>query len=41
MKNSTNPLANIVEFKIEKKNMNFNLNDIVILKFSPDNLFYF
>ena len=33
MKNNTNPLANIIEFKIEKKNMNFNLNDIVFLTF--------
>jgi len=41
MKNNTNPLANIVEFKIEKKNMNFSLNDIVYLTFSKNNLFYF
>lgn len=41
MKNNTNPSASIVEFKIEKKNMNLNLNDIVMVKFSPDNLFYF
>ena len=41
MKNNTNPLATIVEFKIEKKSMNLNLNDIVMVKFSPDNLFYF
>jgi len=41
MKNNTNPLANIVEYKIEKKSMNFSLNDIVYLKFSPNHLFYF
>jgi molybdate transport system ATP-binding protein len=41
MKNNTNPLANIVEFKIEKKNMNFSLNDTVYLTFPQDNLFYF
>ena len=41
MKNNTNPLANILEFKIEKKSMNFSLNDKVYLTFSKNNLFYF
>lgn len=41
MKNSANPIANIVELKIEKKNMKFSLNDIVHLKFLQDHLFYF
>jgi len=41
MKNNINPLANIIEFKIEKKNMNFTLNDMVYLSFSKNNLFYF
>jgi len=41
MKNNTNPLANIVEFKIEKKSMNFALNDTVYLNFSQEDLFYF
>lgn len=41
MKNNSNPLANIIEFKIEKKNMKFSLNDTVYLTFPQDNLFYF
>jgi molybdate transport system ATP-binding protein len=41
MKNNSNPLANIIEFKIEKKNMEFALNDTVYLTFPQDNLFYF
>lgn len=41
MKNDTNPQANLIEYKIEKKNMRFSINDTVYLKFSQDHLFYF
>ncbi|AGX43611.1 sulfate/molybdate ABC transporter ATP-binding protein [Clostridium saccharobutylicum] len=41
LKNSINPNSNLVEFKTEKKNMSFSLNDTVYLKFSSDHLFYF
>lgn len=41
LKNNTNPLANLIEFKIEKNNINFYLKDIVNLKFSSNSLFYF
>ncbi|WP_297425368.1 sulfate/molybdate ABC transporter ATP-binding protein [Clostridium sp.] len=41
MKNSTSIDANIIEYKIEKKNMNFSLNEIVYLTFSNEHLFYF
>lgn len=41
LKNNINFFVNLVEFKIEKKNMNFLLNDIVYLKFLLDYLVYF
>lgn len=41
MKNDINPQANLIEYKIEKKNMRFSINDTVYLKFSQDHLFYF
>lgn len=41
MKNNISQQANLIEFKIEKNNMKFSLNDTVYLKFSQDHLFYF
>jgi len=41
MKNDTNPLANIIEYKVEKKNMKLSLKDTVYLTFPKDNMFYF
>ncbi|BCZ47501.1 ABC transporter [Clostridium gelidum] len=41
MKNDTNPLANIIEYKVEKKNMKLSLKDTVYLTFPKDNIFYF
>lgn len=41
MKNNINPLATLVELKIEKNKMKFSLNDTVYLNFPQDNLFYF
>lgn len=34
-------MSNQIEYKVEKKNMNFSLNDTVYLTFPKDNLFYF
>jgi molybdate transport system ATP-binding protein len=41
MKNNTSKKASIIEFKVEKKNMNFSLNTTVYLTFSNNHLFYF
>ncbi len=41
MKNNTKKDAKLIEFKVEKKNMNFSLNTSVYLNFPNDNLFYF
>ena len=41
MKNDTNSLANIIEYKVEKKNMKLSLKDTVYLTFPKDNMFYF
>lgn len=41
MKNKNSNIANLIEFKIEKKNMKFSLNDLVNLTFSKDHIFYF
>lgn len=41
MKNEKKSDSNIIEYKLEKKNMNFSLNDTISLTFSKDNLFYF
>ena len=41
MKNHTNHLANIIEYKVEKKNMKFSLKDTVYLTFPQNNMFYF
>lgn len=41
MKNNDNPFANTIEFKIEKKSMNFSLNTKIYLTFPQNNLFYF
>lgn len=41
MKNNNNPISTQIEYKLEKKNMTFSLNDTISLAFSSDNLFYF
>jgi len=41
MKNKDNAISNQIEYKLEKKNMNFKINDTVALTFPQDNLFYF
>lgn len=41
MKNRDNPISTLIEYKLEKKNMTFSLNDTIPLTFSKDNLFCF
>ncbi len=41
MKNEEKSDSSIIEYKLEKRDMNFSLNDTVSLTFSKDNLFYF
>lgn len=41
MKNKDTLLSSQIEYKLEKKNMNFKINDTVALTFPQDNLFYF
>ncbi len=41
MKNRDNPSSTLIEYKLEKKNMTFSLNDTIPLTFSKDNLFCF
>ncbi|EKQ52342.1 MULTISPECIES: ATP-binding cassette domain-containing protein [unclassified Clostridium] len=41
MKNSTSSEATLIEYKVEKKNMNFTINETVYLTFSNEHLFYF
>lgn len=41
MKNEEKSTSNLIEYKVEKKNMNFSLNDSILLNFSKENLFYF
>lgn len=41
LKNYVHPSSNIIEYKLEKKNMTFSLNDTIPLTFSKDNLFCF
>ena len=41
MKNKDNAISNQIEYKLEKKNMNFKIHDTVALSFPEDNLFYF
>lgn len=41
MRNNHTKNDGIIEFKVEKKNMNFSLNDMVHLTFSNEHLFYF